>query len=171
VTADVIPAGAAKLFAFFDANGIAHKTLAHPPTFTVAEGAQIKARMPGGHTKNLFLKDAKGRFWLVCALAQTVIDLKTLPRRIGSARLSFASADALYDHLGVRPGSVSAFALLNDDARRVSLVVDAALLREDPVNFHPLSNDATTAVSVEDFIKFLTLLGVAPQIVDFAPAA
>jgi Ala-tRNA(Pro) deacylase len=162
------PAGREGLIAFLDAHWIAHRTLDHPPVFRVGEGLEIKAALPGGHTKNLFLKDAKGQLWLVSALGQTTIDLKALPAAIGSARLSFGSPDLLYETLGVTPGSVTAFALINDDRRQVRLVLDAALMASDPVNFHPLTNTATTAVSREGFLAFLAALGVSPTVVDFA---
>jgi Ala-tRNA(Pro) deacylase len=159
------------LFAFLDAHGIAHRTLEHPPVFRVGEGREIKAALPGGHTKNLFLKDAKDQLWLISALGDTAIDLKALPKTIGSARLSFGSAERLYEALGVTPGSVTAFALINDRSRQVRFVVDAALLASDPVNFHPLTNAATTAVSRDGFLAFLSVLGVEPQVVDFAALA
>jgi Ala-tRNA(Pro) deacylase len=162
------PADRATLFAFLDAHGIAHRTLDHPPVFRVEEGREIKAALPGGHTKNLFLKDAKGRLWLVCALGDTRVDLKRLHHAIGSARLSFGSAELLREVLGVEPGSVTIFALLNDRERRVSLVLDRALVEADPVNFHPLSNDATTAVSQAGLQAFLRALDVTAPVVDFS---
>ncbi len=162
-----MPADRAALFAFFDAHGIAHRTLDHPPVFRVEEGREIKAAMPGGHTKNLFLKDAKDRLWLVCALGDTRVDLKRLHHTIGSARLSFGSAELLERTLGVTAGSVTIFALINDVESAVSLVLDKALLEHDPVNFHPLSNDATTAVSRDGLLDFLRALGVTAQVVDF----
>jgi Ala-tRNA(Pro) deacylase len=155
------------LFTLLDRLGVAHHTLDHPPVFRVEDGAEIKAALPGGHTKNLFLKDSKGQLWLISALGDTRIDLKTLPARIGSARLSFGSEDRLFDALGVRPGSVTAFALINDPEHRVRFVIDAALMAADPVNFHPLSNDATTAISQADFRKFLAGIGVEPLIAEF----
>ena len=158
----------AELFAFLDAHGIAHATLEHAPVFRVDEGREIKARLPGGHTKNLFLKDARGRLWLVSALGETAVDLKRLPAAIGSARLSFGSPERLHAALGVRPGSVTALALLNDPEHAVTFVTDAALMAADPVNFHPLSNDATTALSREGFRAFLRALGREPVIVDFS---
>jgi Ala-tRNA(Pro) deacylase len=160
--------GREDLFHFLDAQGIAHSTLEHPPVFTVGEGGAIKAALPGGHTKNLFLKDAKDRLWLVSALGETRIDLKKLPAAIGSARLSFGSEDQLYGALGVRPGSVTAFALINDRAHRVRFVLDQALLQTDPVNFHPMTNAATTAVSRDGFLAFLAALGIETQVVDFS---
>ncbi len=158
----------AELFAFLDRHAIAHSTLEHEAVFTVEDGPQMKARLPGGHTKNLFLKDAKGRIWLVSALDDTVIDLKTLHKTIGAARLSFGSADLLLEVLGVRPGSVTAFGLINDTERRVTFVIDAALLAKEPLNFHPLVNTATTAVSKAGLLDFLKALDIEPLVVDFA---
>jgi Ala-tRNA(Pro) deacylase len=157
----------ADLFALLDAEGIAHATTDHPAVFTVGEGEAIKAAMPGGHTKNLFLKDAKGQLWLISALGETVIDLKKLHHVIGSGRLSFGSPELMVETLGVTPGSVTAFGLINDTGRRVRFVLDAALAAADPVNFHPLTNTATTAVSQAGLRAFLAALGVTPMIVDF----
>jgi Ala-tRNA(Pro) deacylase len=155
------------LFAFLDAHGVAHSTLDHPPVFRVEEGLEIKAALPGGHTKNLFLKDAKGQLWLISALGDTAIDLKRLHTVIGSGRLSFGSPELMAQTLGVTPGSVTAFGLINDVDRRVRFVLDAALAQADPVNFHPLSNDATTAAPTAGLLRFCAELGVTPMIVDF----
>ena len=161
------PATRTDLFALLDRLGIVCRTLEHEPVFRVDEGEHIKASLPGGHTKNLFLKDAKGQLWLISALGETKIDLKSLPARIGSALLSFGSEERLFNALGVRPGSVTAFALINDPEHKVRFVADAALMAADPVNFHPLSNDATTAISQADFRRFLDGIGVKPLVVDF----
>jgi Ala-tRNA(Pro) deacylase len=158
----------AELFAFLDAHGVAHRTVEHPRVFRVEEGREIKAALPGGHSKNLFLKDAKGRLWLVCALGDTRVDLKRLHHAIGAARLSFGSPELMTEVLGVEPGSVTVFALLNDRERRVSLVLDRALTLADPVNFHPLSNNATTAVSQAGLQAFLRALNVSAPMVDFS---
>lgn len=158
----------ADLFAFFETHGISHHTLDHPPVFRVEEGLEIKKALPGGHTKNLFLKDARGQLWLISALGETTIDLKRLHPVIGSGRLSFGPPEMMVQTLGVTPGSVTAFGLINDADRRVRFVLDKALADSDPVNFHPLSNDATTAISQADFRKFLAALSVEPMIVDFA---
>jgi Ala-tRNA(Pro) deacylase len=158
----------ADLFAFLDAHGVAHSTLDHPAVFRVGEGEEIKAALPGGHTKNLFLKDARGQLWLISALGHTAIDLKRLHTVIGSARLSFGSPELMLETLGVTPGSVTAFGLINDTDGRVRFVLDAELARADPVNFHPLTNTATTTVSQEGLRRFLSALGVEPMIVDFA---
>ena len=159
------------LLAFLDALGVAATTLDHPAVFRVGEGDEIKAALPGGHTKNLFLKDAKGQLWLISALGETAIDLKRLHPVIGSARLSFGSPELMVETLGVTPGSVTAFGLINDLDHRVRFVLDAALAAADPVNFHPLTNTATTAVSQADFRRFLAALGVEPLIVDFGAMA
>jgi Ala-tRNA(Pro) deacylase len=165
-----MPATQADLFAFLDAHGVEHHTLRHEKVFRVEEGCEIKAALPGGHTKNLFLKDAKGQLWLISALGETRIDLKSLPARIGSARLSFGSPERLLDALGVTPGSVTAFALINDPEHKVRFVLDAALIAHETVNFHPLSNDATTAVSRGGLLRFLAALGIEPLVVDLACA-
>ena len=162
------PATRAELFAFLDAHGIDHATTEHAPVYRVEEGHAIKAALPGGHSKNLFLKDARGQLWLICALGETAIDLKRTPAAIGSARLSFGSPERLWSALAVRPGSVTPFALLNDPERRVRLVLDAALMACEPLNFHPLSNDATTAVSRAGLLRFLGALGRGAPVVDFA---
>ena len=164
------PATRRQLFAFLDAHAIDHATTAHAPVFRVEEGAAIKAAMPGGHTKNLFLKDARGQLWLITALGETAIDLKRAPGLIGSARLSFGSPERLWAALGVRPGSVTPLALINDAEQRVRLVLDSALMACEPLNFHPLSNDATTAMSRAGFARFLAALGRGAQVVDFAAA-
>jgi len=155
------------LFALLDQLGVEHSTLEHPAVFHVGEGDEIKAGLPGGHTKNLFLKDAKGRLWLVSALQDTRIDLKALPAVIGSAKLSFGKPELMAETLGVTPGSVTAFALMNDIERRVTFVVDKALLAREPLNFHPMINTATTAVSAAGFLRFLDALGREPIVVDF----
>ena len=155
------------LFALLDQLGVEHSTLEHPAVFHVGEGDEIKASLPGGHTKNLFLKDAKDRLWLVSALQDTRIDLKVLPAVIGSAKLSFGKPELMAETLGVTPGSVTAFALMNDTERRVTFVLDKALLAKEPLNFHPMINTATTAVSAEGFLRFLGALGIEPILVDF----
>ena len=155
------------LFELLDRLGVAHRTLEHPAVFHVGEGDDVKASLPGGHTKNLFLKDAKGQLWLISALQDTRVDLKALPKTIGSAKLSFGSAELMAGTLGVTPGSVTAFGLINDEGRRVRFVLDARLAEADPVNFHPLVNTATTAISQAGFRAFLAALGIEPLIVEF----
>lgn len=152
------------LGALFDALGIAAVTYAHPAVFTVAEGAGFKHRIPGGHTKNLFLKDKKDQIWLVTAEAQTAVDLKALPDLIGAARLSFGSPDRLMEFLGVVPGSVTPLALVNDTARKIRFVLDEKLTHCSTINVHPLRNDMTTCLAPDDLLRFLRHLGYDPQI-------
>ena len=161
----------ADLIAFFDAHGIEHATVDHPAVFRVGEGEGIKDDIPGAHTKNLFLKDAKGRIWLISAQDDTAIDLKRLHTVIGSARLSFGAAELMEKTLGVTPGSVTAFALINDAERDVTFVLDRRLAQAERVNFHPLVNTATTGVSQAGFAKFLQALGITPLVVDFEAMA
>jgi Ala-tRNA(Pro) deacylase len=158
----------ADLIAFFDAHAIDHHTTDHEAVFRVGEGEGIKDDIPGAHTKNLFLKDAKGRLWLISAKDDTAIDLKRLHTVIGSARLSFGAAELMEETLGVTPGSVTAFALLNDTDRRVTFVLDSRLDEAERVNFHPMTNTATTGVSNAGFRRFLQALGIEPIVVDFA---
>ena len=148
--------------------GIETVTYEHRPVFTVGEGEDIKAQIPGGHTKNLFLKDKKDKIWLVTALDETVIDLKKLPARINAARLSFGSAPLMEAVLGVTPGSVTPLALLNDTHRQVSPVLDHNLMAHELMNCHPLRNDRTTALKPQDLVKFMKNLGYDPLIVDFS---
>jgi Ala-tRNA(Pro) deacylase len=157
----------ADLLAFLDHLGVAAQTHEHPAVFRVGEGEAIKAKIPGAHTKNLFLKDAKGQLWLISALDRSVIDLKRLPAVIGSARLSFGNEALMRETLGVTPGSVTALALINDAERRVRFVLDRALAEAPRVNFHPLTNTATTGLDQAGFRRFLAALGVAPLVVDF----
>jgi len=147
------------LFDFLDRLGVARRTHDHAPVFTVAESETIKLDMPGGHTKNLFLRDKAGRLFLLCALAETKIQLNALAKLLKAGRFSFGSPELLFEALGVTPGSVTIFALLNDRLGRVALLLDEALLHVDPVNFHPLANDATTAVSPTGLMVFLAATG------------
>jgi Ala-tRNA(Pro) deacylase len=148
------------LFAELDRLKIAHKTITHPPVFTVEEAKQLRGKIDGGHTKNLFLKDKKDRLFLGVTLEDVPVDLKALGPLIGArGRLSFASANLLREHLGVEPGSVTPFALFNNRARSVIPVLDEAMLAVTPLNFHPLENTATTAISSGDLMKFVAAQG------------
>jgi Ala-tRNA(Pro) deacylase len=161
----------AELLAYLDEIGADHATADHEAVFRVDEGEGIKDAIPGAHTKNLFLKDAKGQLWLISAEGHAVIDLKRLHQVIGSARLSFGNAELMAETLGVTPGSVTAFGLINDRARRVRFVLDRTLAEADLINFHPLTNTATTTISRDGFAKFLSSLGVRAMVVDFAAMA
>lgn len=157
----------AELFARLDRLGIAHKTLEHARVFTVEEGKEIKASLPGGHTKNLFLKDKAGRLFLICALGSTVIKINKLHKELGCKRLSFGSEELLLKHLGVTPGSVTIFSVMNDVEQAVTLVLDKALFDDPLVNFHPLLNNATATIASAQLIDFAQDCGHKPVIVDF----
>lgn len=160
-----------QLMARLDALGIAHVTVDHEAVFTVAESDRLHREISGGHTKNLFLKDAKDQLWLVVAEAHTPIDLKALPKLIGSARLSFGRAELLREVLGVEPGSVTALALANDGERRVRVVIDRRLMEYDAVNCHPLVNTATTSLARDDLVRFIRACGHEPRITNLTGGA
>ena len=153
---------------FFDQHSIAHTTHDHAPVFTVEDSAAIKADMPGAHTKNLFLKDKNGRFFLVCAEAHAQVKVNRLHPALGCKRLSFGKPEPLLEHLGVTPGSVTLFGILNDTDQNVTLIIDKTLAEAEIVNFHPLLNDATTAISSADMIRFAEATGHDPVIMDFS---
>ena len=139
-------------------------TLDHPAVFTVSESTGIEKQLPGGHTKNLFLKCKKSNIYLVVALNDAIIDLKSLHKRIDSGRLSFGSAELLEELLGVKPGSVTPFALINDTGQRVAVILDETMLRHDFLNYHPLENTATTNIARDDLLRFIRSCGHVPRI-------
>ncbi len=151
------------LFKRLDELDIAHETAHHEPLHTVEESQAIRGQIPGAHNKNLFLRDKKKQNWLVCTLEDKEIDLKKLAGQIGAARLSFGSADRLAEFLGVMPGAVTAFALINDPECRVKVVLDSEMLAHEQVNFHPLVNTMTTTISSGDLLRFVAACGHKPQ--------
>jgi len=154
-----------ELFAYLDKLGIAHKTVTHPAVFTVDEARELRGAIAGGHTKNLFLRDKKGAAYLIVASEDAAIELRGLHRQLGaSGRFSFGSAELMRELLGVEPGSVTPFAVINDTARRVTVVLDAAMMAQEVLNFHPLVNTATTTISRESLLKFLEATGHLPRI-------
>jgi Ala-tRNA(Pro) deacylase len=164
-----MPASPEDLFAYLDRLGIAYSTVSHPPLFTVEQSQSLRGAIPGGHTKNLFLKDKKGALFLVTALEDATIELKSLHRTLGAnGRFSFGSADLLRETLGVEPGAVTPFCALNDTARRVTVVLDAALMAHETINAHPLVNTMTTSISRHELVRFLEATGHPPRI---APVA
>jgi Ala-tRNA(Pro) deacylase len=154
----------AALYERLSALGIAWRTFAHAPVFTVEEAARVHGDMPGGHTKNLFLKDKKGGLWLVVLREDLRVDLNALAKALGAPRFSFGSAELLIATLGVEPGSVTPFALINDREAKLRVVLDEGMLRLVPLNFHPLRNDRTTAVAAEDLLRFVRAGGHEPVI-------
>jgi Ala-tRNA(Pro) deacylase len=160
-----MPASRAALFERFHHLGIETKTLDHAPVFTVDEAKLVHDDMPGGHCKSLFCKDEKGVLWLIVALEDAVINLKAAPAKIGSKRLTFGKPELLMEVLGVEPGSVTPFGLINDTANRVTVILDEAMMKQAPLNYHPLKNDATTAISPDDLLKFIRSCGHEPKVV------
>lgn len=155
-----MPKTPADLFAFLDGLGIAVKTVTHPPLFTVADSQSLRGEIPGGHTKNLFLKDKKDNFFLVTVEEDAVVDLKTIHQTIGAAsRVSFGKPEALMELLGVIPGAVTAFGAINDSEGKVRVVIDEPLLEHGTVNAHPLTNEATTSIAADDLLRFLKATG------------
>jgi Ala-tRNA(Pro) deacylase len=160
-----MPATPDDLFAYLDRLGIAHPTVTHPPLFTVAQAQALRGKVAGGHTKNLFLRDKKGALYLVVALEDAAIELKSLHRRLGaSGRFSFGPADLMRETLGVEPGAVTPFAAINDMAARVRVVLDAAMMEHATLNYHPLVNTMTTSIAREDLVRFLESTGHPPRI-------
>jgi Ala-tRNA(Pro) deacylase len=167
-----MPATPDELFAYLDKLGIAHQTVTHPPVFTVEEGRELRGAIAGGHTKNLFLRDKKGVPYLVVAGEDATIELRALHRLLGATgRLSFGSAELMRELLGVEPGSVTPFAVLNDTGHRVTVVLDASMMEHPTLNFHPLQNTGTTTISREGLVKFLEATGHVPRIEPVAGAA
>jgi len=160
------PYTSAELLARLESLAIAHRTVRHRPVFTVAESRELRVDFPGGHSKNLFLRNKKGHMWLITCLEDRDIDLKALAERLGAGRFSFASGERLMRYLGVIPGAVTPFAVVNDRQRDVSMVLDAGLLDYDPLNFHPLDNAMTTAIARDDLLRFLEHADHTPEIVD-----
>ena len=159
-----MPATPDDLFAFLDRLGIAHKTAAHAPLFTVEQSQALRGTIPGGHTKNLFLKDKKDAVYLVVVGEDAKVDLKTLHHRLGAGRFSFGSAELMRELLGVEPGAVTAFGVINDTAHRVNVVLDTGLMANAVINCHPLVNTMTTSIAREDLLRFFAATGHAPRI-------
>lgn len=159
------------LFQFLHSLGIETATVEHPPLHTVGESQGLRGEIAGLHSKNLFLKDKKGALFLVVAEEDAAIDLKRLHERIGAAgRLSFGSAELMQELLGVQPGSVTPFGVLNDREARIRVVLDEALAAPGPVNFHPLVNTATTTIAATDLLAFLRATGHEPLLLSFSTA-
>jgi Ala-tRNA(Pro) deacylase len=166
-----VPATRQDLFARLSGLGIETRTLDHEAVFTVAESSRLERELPGGHTKNLFLKDKKGALFLVVALGHAHIDLKSLHRVLGCDRLSFGKPELLMEILGVPPGSVTPFSLINDTGRRVTVILDADMMRHETLNFHPLENTASTNIKRDDIVAFIRACGHEPRVIAVATAA
>lgn len=163
-----LPTTPEDLFRILDTLGIVYKLYRHDPIFTVAEGEHLKREIPGTHCRNLFLADKKKVMYLVVAANETPVDLKALEAKLGSARLSFGSAERLWTYLGIRPGSVCPFTLLNDKAHQVNLVLDARMMEAELVCYHPLDNAMTIALTPADLMKFFEYTGHAPRLLELS---
>jgi len=153
------------LLAFLDGLGIVHSTKDHAPVFTVAESVALRDEIPGGHTKNLFVKDKKDRYFLLTVEENAAVDLKQVHSLIGaSGRVSFGKPEKLMEYLGVIPGAVTALGAINDAGNNVTFVLDADLMHDEIINCHPLSNDATTSIASADLIRFMEATGHKPLV-------
>ena len=138
----------------------------HEAVFTVEESRGIKAAIPGKHTKNLFLKDAGGAFWLVTVPAEMRVNLKALPQAIGCKRVSFGKPDDMERLLGLTPGSVTPLGAINAAPGSITVVLDRSLAEAERINVHPLRNTATIGLSGADCLRLIEHWGHAPQIAD-----
>jgi Ala-tRNA(Pro) deacylase len=163
-----MPASRADLMARFSHLGIKTETREHQPVFTVEQARAVHGQIPGGHCKNLFLKDEKGAVWLIVCLEDARIDLKSAPAKIGSKRLTFGKPDLLMELLGVEPGSVTPLGLINDTGNRITVILEERMMQEPLLNYHPLRNDATTSISSADLVTFIRSCGHEPRIVALA---
>ena len=160
-----MPATRDDLLAYFEELGIPVTTVDHEPVFTVAESGDLHDRIPGGHTKNLFVKDKKSRYFLLTVEEYATVDLKTVHTLIGaSGRVSFGRPEALMDYLGVEPGSVTALGAINDDEQQVTFVLDESLMENEIINCHPLRNTATTSIGRDDLLSFIRATGHEPVV-------
>lgn len=150
-----MPTAREKLFEIFEELSISTTTKEHQALHSVSESKELRGKIPGGHSKNLFLKNKDGKFWLVVALEDTEVNIKALAKKLDAKNLSFARAEYLEQKLGVTPGSVTPFALINNMEKDVTVVLDKALTETAVLNFHPLENTATTTISSADLLKFL----------------
>jgi Ala-tRNA(Pro) deacylase len=161
----------AALYKLLGEIGITWTTVEHAPVFTVGESAAIYERLSGCHTKNLFLKDKKGGLWLAVVRAHLRVDLNALAKVLDAPRFSFGSPELLEATLGITPGSVTPFALMNDTSHVVTVVLDAAMLDESPLNFHPMRNDRTSAITPAGLTAFVRATGHTPRIVQIPEKA
>lgn len=166
-----MPATPADLFQKLDALGLAHSTVEHPPLRTVEESRALRGQLPGGHAKNLFLKNKKGRLFLLVAEENADVPIKAFAKSVGAGGLSFGKPDLLMEALGVIPGAVTPFALINAPPGSVSVYFDRDLLEEDPLNFHPLDNSMTTTIARDGLLAFLATLGHTYEAVDLTALA
>lgn len=153
-----------------DTEGVAHKTVTHEPMFTVEDAKLLRAPCDYGHTKNLFVRNKKGKMWLLTLHEDRKVDLKTTAQLVGANRFSFASPERLMHYLGVTQGAVSAFSILNDITHQVQFYIDEALMEAPALHIHPLINTQTTSIDREVLLDFLGNRGFQVQVLRFAMA-
>ena len=161
------PASPDDVFKTLDKLGIVHSTITHPPMRTVEDSRALRDGVPGGYSKNLFLRNRKGRMVLVTLLEHRTVDLKALGAQLGIGKPSFASQQRLMHFLGVKPGAVTPLAVINDVTQVVTTVLDKSLLAMDPLHFHPCDNCMTTTVSADGLLSYMNICHLDPVIVDF----
>lgn len=162
-----LPTSPEDLFKVLDSLNIPYDLYRHDPIFTVEEGLHLKAEIPGTHCRNLFLKDKKGKMFLITAANETKIDLKALPQMLGCGRLSFGSKNRLMEYLGIYPGAVTPFTAINDKTNNVSIVLDKTMMEAEAMCVHPLDNAMTIGFKPDDLLRFLEHTGHTPQILAF----
>ncbi len=160
------PATPEELLARLEELEIEVRTRNHPPVFTVEEAKALRGEIAGGHTKNLMLRNKKGKMWLLVCREDLRVNLKELGQLLGAGRFSFASAERLMKYLGVIPGAVTPFAVINDHGRQVRVVLDRRILETEPLNFHPIDNSMTTSISADGLLKFLAAVSHPPELID-----
>ena len=157
-----------ELIAILDDLGIEHQIHRHPPLFTVEDSKALRGDLPGEHVKNMFLKDKKGGLWLVTCLEERRFKIRDLEKALGAPKMSFGKPELLDEVLGVKPGAVTPFAIVNDrEARQVRMILDAQMMAAETLNAHPLHNEATIALSAADLARFIEWCGVEPKSLDF----
>ena len=161
-----MPASEHDLFACFSKLEISVSTIEHAPMFTVEDGKEVLKDVPGGHCKTLFLKDKKAMLWLIVMLGNVRVDMKMLQQKLGAARLSFSNPALMMEVLGVKPGAVTPFALINKTTKDVNVILGKKMMEEELLNYHPLRNDATTSITSSDLLKFIHAMGHVPIFVD-----
>lgn len=167
----VLPTSPKQLMELLDTLKIPYQLHTHDPIFTVEEGEHLKASIPGIHCRNLFIRDKKETMFLIVAANETAVDMKKLADLLGCGRLSFGSSDRLWRHLGIRPGSVCPFCIINDVEKKVRIILDTSMMQAHRVNYHPMDNSMTIGISPSDLIRFIEHTGHSPEILDLKPAS
>ena len=127
----------------------------HDALFTVQDSKKLRGKIEGAHSKNLFLKNKKNKFFLLTCEEADKIDLKRISKSLGLGNTSFAKEEYLDQYLKIKPGSVSPFALLNDEEGEVSFYLEQTLYESEFVNFHPLINTSTITIENNKFLEFM----------------